>query len=154
MKEYIPNRGVEMIITFIGHSNSSEKEKLTIGVLEEIVKDNDVEFFLGGYGSFDEHAINIALQYKEKHENAKIIFVTPYIYKNYFLIGGMKRKADEIIYPEIEKVPKRLAIIRRNEWMIEKADVVIAYVKYSFGGARMSYDYAFRKNKKIINLAN
>ena len=143
-----------MIITFIGHSNFSEKEKLTIGVLEEIVKGNNVEFFLGGYGRFDEHALEVVIKYKEKHNNTKIIFVTPYIYKNYYLTTGMKRKVDEIIYPEIEKVPKRIAIIRRNEWMIEKADVVIAYVKYSFGGARMSYDYAFRKNKKIINLAN
>ena len=38
--------------------------------------------------------------------------------------------------------------------MIEKADIVISYVKYSFGGARTTYDYAVRKNKKIINLAN
>ena len=122
--------------------------------MEEIVKGNNVEFFLGGYGRFDEHALEVVIKYKEKHNNTKIIFVTPYIYKNYYLTTGMKRKVDEIIYPEIEKVPKRIAIIRRNEWMIEKADVVIAYVKYSFGGARMSYDYAFRKNKKIINLAN
>ena len=143
-----------MIVTFVGHSNFSDKEKLNVGILEEIIKDNDVEFFLGGYGDFDGHALDTAIKYKEKHENAKITFVTPYIYKNYYLICGIKKKVDEIIYPELEKVPKKLAIIKRNEWMVEKADVVIAYVKYSFGGARTAYDYAVRKNKKIINLAN
>ena len=143
-----------MIVVFIGHSNFWEKEKLTIDVLEEIVKENNVEFFLVGYGRFDEYALEIAIKYKEKHNNTKIIFVTPYIYKNYYLTTGMKKKVDEIVYPELEKIPKKFAIIRRNEWMMDKADVVIAYVKYSFGGAKTSYDYAVRKNKKIINLAN
>ena len=50
-------------------------------------------------------------------------------------------------------MPKRYAILKRNEYMIERADVVIAFVNRNFGGAYKSYDYAKRKNKKIYNLA-
>lgn len=47
---------------------------------------------------------------------------------------------DDTIYPDLEKVPKRLAIIKRNEWVVNNSDFLIAYVKYS-GGAE--------KNAKI-----
>ena len=60
---------------------------------------------------------------------------------------------DSIIYPEIEKTPPRFAILKRNFWMINKADLVIAYVKHSWGGAAKSFNYAKKLNKKFINLA-
>lgn len=64
----------------------------------------------------------------------------------------MKRRFDDIIYPPIENVPYKYAIIRRNEWMIDVADFVIAYVKYSWGGAARSLEYAKRKKKNIIQI--
>jgi hypothetical protein len=60
---------------------------------------------------------------------------------------------DSIVYPPIEKSPPRLAIIKRNEWMISKADLIIAYVLHTHGGAYKSLEYARKKNRFIMNLA-
>ena len=38
---------------------------------------------------------------------------------------------------------------RRNEWMVRRSDVIVAYVLHSWGGAAKTLDYA-RKKKKII----
>ena len=57
---------------------------------------------------------------------------------------------DESIYPPLEHVPKRYAISRRNEYMVDAADTVVAYVVYGFGGARNTLRYAERKQKRII----
>ncbi|MBQ6922498.1 MAG: hypothetical protein IJQ66_05345, partial [Clostridia bacterium] len=56
------------------------------------------------------------------------------------------------VYPPLESVPRRLAIIRKNEWMVNESDYIIAYV-WHYGGARNTLDIAKRKNKPIFNLA-
>ena len=71
-----------MIITFCGHSNYSSNlgdEERLFGLLEEVAKGNQVDFYLGGYGSFFAH--RCAKRYKEKHPNSKLIFITPYLDK-------------------------------------------------------------------------
>ena len=55
-------------------------------------------------------------------------------------------------YPPIENVPLRYAISKRNEYMVEKADVIIAYVNHSWGGAATTLEYAKRKHKNIQEL--
>ena len=60
---------------------------------------------------------------------------------------------DSIVYPPLEKTPLKFAISKRNEWMIDQSDFVIAYVEHSFGGAYQSLKYAHRKGKRIVNLA-
>ena len=57
---------------------------------------------------------------------------------------------DVTIYPPLENVPKRLAIIKRNEWMVDHADVIVAYVLHEWGGASTMLQYAVRKGKEII----
>ena len=145
-----------MIITFCGHRifDKNEKEFGLYELLCNIIKENSVEFFIGGYGAFDDYALYTAIKYKEKHQKTKIYFITPYIDKGYTKLEYYKDKVDGIIYPELEKVPKKFAILKRNEWMIKRADVAIAYVKLSWGGAWNSLEYAKKLKKKIINLAN
>lgn len=79
-----------------------------------------------------------------------MFLVTPYLKSNY----NYEIKYDGIIYPPIENIPFKFAISHRNRWMIDKADVVIAYIDHSFGGAYKTFKYAESKNKYIINLAN
>ena len=54
----------------------------------------------------------------------------------------------------LEFVPKRFAIVKRNEWMMTNADIVIAYVNRNYGGAYKSLQAAKRKKKKIINICD
>lgn len=57
---------------------------------------------------------------------------------------------DETLYPPLESTPKRFAISKRNEYMINAADCVIAFVVHDFGGAYNSLRYAQRQHKRII----
>lgn len=141
-----------MIVTFVGHSHYLEDSIDLQEVLLREIKGKEVEFYVGGYGKFDDFALKTVLNYKKTYSNAKVYFITPYLYKGYSKTEYFKNTVDGIIFPEIEKVPPKYAIIKRNEWMIDKADLVIAFVKFSWGGARRTLDYAKKKKKKIINL--
>ena len=57
---------------------------------------------------------------------------------------------DYTVYPPLESVPPRFAISKRNQWMVEQVDVVVAYVTHSWGGAAQTLDYARRKKKRIL----
>lgn len=143
-----------MIVSFFGHSNyfekNDDKEKL-LNYLIKIIDSKDVEFYLGGYGSFDCFAKSCCLKYKEMYKNSKIVYVSPYLncekLNDYALF-----KYDESIYPPIENTPYKYAILKRNEWIVDNSDVVICYVKVGFGGAYKSYVRAKRKNKIVLNL--
>ena len=145
-----------MIVTFCGHRNVSDNaiitDRLTAAItnlfLEATTDNVPISFYCGGYGEFDHLAKNVIDRVRNNFPNTRCekIFVTPYITQSYqYRNEQMKRRFDDIIYPPIENVPYRYAITRRNEWMIDSADIVIAYVKYSWGGAARTLEYAKRK---------
>lgn len=120
--------------------------------MQEVIAKIDVDFYVGFYGEFEKFGLKCALEYKKNHNNAKVFCITPYLNSSRYDI--LLKKCDGSIYPEIETVPPKFAIIKRNEWVIDKSDIVIFYMEFS---AKKTYDfylYAKRKNKRIINLAN
>lgn len=146
-----------MIITFCGHSKLAITEeieqKLEIVLINILEKNYNCEFYLGQYGHFDLLCHRILLNLKNKFKTIKIIFVTPYIYGNYSKLKYIE-EFDEIIYPPLELVPPKFAIAKRNEWMVDKSDIIIAYVKHEWGGASRTLNYAKMRNKHIINLVH
>lgn len=142
-----------MIIMFCGHSDyvpSEEDGKKILSLLEEKIGERDAELYLGGYGGFDAFAEKCGREYQRTHPNTKLIFVTPYMTENRLV--DAKLRYDDVIYPELERVPPRFAISHRNKWMAEKADCVIAYVNHAWGGAYQTYQHAKKKQKEICNL--
>ena len=146
-----------MVITFCGHSNclfsDEEKEKLKQLLIKEIRKNPTCKFYLGGYGDFDSLCLRTLRELKTDFPDIELLFITPYIDKNYSKLEFAKYHYDDVIFPPLESVPRKFAILKRNEWMVEEADLVIAYVMYSWGGAAKTLEYAKRKKKTIINLA-
>ena len=145
-----------MIIAFCGHGDyqrNAEDEQKILEILEREVGDNQCEFFLGEYGNFDYFAHACAQKYRKKHPSARLTFVTPYMDEKYIRSHTEYMKDVDVVYPPIENVPKKFAIPRRNEWMVEEADVVIACVSHSFGGAYDTYKHAKKKGKKIYNIS-
>lgn len=149
-----------MIITFIGHSFlygcDGLNEKIVKTILEATKQNENITFYCGGYGDFDKLCAKACRDIKKVRPNCEIVFVTPYISES----QQKKMKCfinlllyDSIIYPPLENVPPRFAIIKRNRWMIENCDLVIVYIERTFGGAYKSFEYALKKGKKIINLA-
>ena len=142
-----------MVITFFGHStitNSGEViEKIIETILENTRKDEKISFYCGGYGDFDNLSALACRLIKKKRPNSEIVLVTPYL-KNL----AKYEIYDATIYPPLENVPLRYAITKRNAWMVDRAELIIAYIKYTYGGAYKAFRYAQRKKKSVINLAS
>ena len=149
-----------MVITFFGHSTITNvkeiKKQLAKTIKENISKEDRVIFYLGGYGDFDTVAAEVCREINDEYKQTETVFVTPYFSKS------QQKKIREIekmnlydatIYPPLESFPLRFAIIKRNEWMADNADLIIAYVQYSHGGACRAMNYAVKKGKRVINLA-
>ncbi len=147
-----------MVISFCGHRDIFCQEEILKKItfyLNKIIKKNDnVEFYLGGYGDFDEIARIACTKYKKTNPNSKLFYITPYINITTTKMSFLKKNYDEIIYPFLEYVPQKYTIIYRNYWVVEHSDIIISYVKYSWGGARKTLSYALKFKKIIIDLAN
>ena len=139
-----------MLVTFCGHKDVAKeaqvKEKLE-AVIASLIEEGATEFYLGGYGSFDSMAAKTVREMKKTHPEVQGILVIPYMDRDY-----NKDLYDGSVYPPIENAPLRFAISKRNEWMVDQADVVVAYVTHDWGGANTTLEYAKRKKKRIISV--
>lgn len=45
------------------------------------------------------------------------------------------------------------AIAKRNEWMVERADLILCYIERESGGAYKAVKYAIKLGKEVVNLA-
>lgn len=149
-----------MRITFFGHRSlilKDEYYKQVREIINEVITMNEeIEFLCGGYGDFDSVCAKVAIEIKKMYPNCQIQLVTPYILTSIQNKNFDRRNQniyDGIIYPPIEHIPPRLAIIYRNKWMVENADFIIFYVKRESGGAYEMLKYAKKKNKNYINIA-
>ena len=144
---------------FCGHSRlygqtDLIKEKC-LTVVEELIVSGIADCFLiGNYGDFDSIAASVCLTLKRKYPQISVNLVLPY-YRPHLDEYDKERYAryDSVITPELEETPHRYRIIKANEYMVDQADTVIAFVRYD-GGAAKTLAYAQRRKKQIINLAN
>lgn len=140
-----------MIVTFCGHGDKTypdEIRKKLNGTIEELILQGADEFLLGGYGKFDQMASTAVKSLKKKYPYIKSVLVVPYINRSFD-----NELYDYSEYPPLESTPKRFAILKRNEYMVNRSDIVIAYISHKWGGAAKTFDYELRKKKKMINLA-
>lgn len=148
------------ICCFAGHATIPDKEGIKLKLKEESVNlienENVTTFYSGGKGEFDWLCAHVVHELKENYPFIKSYWVLAYMPKeNDVHIEYMSKIFDDTIYPDLETVPQRLAIIKRNEWMIRKSDFLIAYVHNNYGGAAKTLKYAMKKtnNIKIINIS-
>jgi uncharacterized phage-like protein YoqJ len=115
-------------------------------VVEGLINEGADTFYLGGYGQFDMLAAAVVREKKVRYPQIRSVLVLPYLDREYDASAY-----DETVYPPLENVPRRYAISKRNEYMADMADVVVAYVIYSFGGAYKMLCRAFKRHKRIIH---
>ena len=138
-----------MIVTFCGHreiAQTTEVEEWLQTVIRGLIEQGATTFYLGGYGAFDGLAASVLRKEKKNHPWIELILVLAYL-------NGRQDAAgyDGSVYPELEKIPRRFAILHRNRWMVQSADVVVAYVLHDWGGAATTLRYAKQKRKRIIS---
>ena len=142
-----------MVITFFGHRDfygTEKDENYLLNILENLIAGNTVEFYLGGYGNSDIFFHKCCKEYQRMHKNAKLIFITPYLLSND--LQEKAKKYDFVIYPELENVHPKCAILHRNRYMIDKSDIIITHIQRKRGGAYQAYLYAKKQGKNIIEL--
>lgn len=150
-----------MIISFTGHSRIPFGNQVKAAIIEQlrhVLKKNEPTVcYLGGYGDFDLICASACRELKIEYDRIELVYVSPYMTQSEqakiksLLDMGLY---DASVYPPLESVPPKFAISKRNEWMMTNADVVIAYVNHSSGGAYRSLKVAKAKGKIIVNLGD
>ena len=137
-----------MNVTFCGHSKLYQTENISKWldiILPALIEGGATTFFLGGYGDFDSLAAAAVRRQKASYPSIEAILVLAYLNREIDI-----PRYDRTTYPPLETVPPRYAILKRNEWMVCKSDVVISGVAHGWGGAAKTLDYAKRRGKVIV----
>lgn len=149
------------ICTFAGHSfifSATAEKRLKCEIEAYLADIDEASFYVGGRGEFDSMAAVAVRAVRAQHRDKKIQL---YLVEPYFRAGLNRDKwfyeqlYDGIIIPqELLGVHPKSAIIRRNRWMVDQADLLLAFVCRDYGGAYQTLKYAERKGGiQIINLA-
>lgn len=147
------------LCTFAGHANIyGDEEAIRLKLKNEIIKliekENATTFYSGGKGDFDWLCAGTLKELKKDYPNIKSYLMLAYMPKEKSKYGEcIAQIFDDTVYPDIENVPLRFAIVKRNECMVDKSDFLIAYVNHSWGGAYKTLEYAKKKKHiKVINI--
>ena len=138
-----------MTVAFCGHAQISQSEKIEkwlYDVTQKLIEQGATTFYLGGYGAFDSLAASVLREQKKRYSQIELILVLAYLNT-----GRDTSGYDSTVYPPLETVPRRFAISHRNRWMVESADVVVAYVLHDWGGAATTLRCVRQKKKQIIS---
>ena len=148
------------VCTFAGHREvyqANISEMLDEAIFKIINTDDNFRFLVGGMGEFDGMCSSVVRRAKREYPNKEIRLelVLPYLThelnenKLYY-----ETSFDDVVIPiELAGVHYKSAITKRNRWMVEQSDWLIAFIYRDFGGAYTTLRYAEKKGLQIINLA-
>ena len=143
---------------FIGHRETGGDvvPALTEAVERHITDYGVTDFYVGHYGGFDRLAAQAVKEARERHPEIRLTLVLPY--HPAIRPISTPKGFDGTFYPwEDEKSPKRLAIIKTNQKMVDTCDYLITYAYHFLGGTGQIVEYARKREKRgqihVENLA-
>ena len=133
---------------FIGHREASEEiyAQLRGAVERHIVEFCVTEFIVGHYGSFDRMAARAVIEAKKMHPEVTLTLLLPY-HPTERPIAAPEGFDGTYYPPGMERVPRRVAIVRANRYMVDHVDYLIAYAWHPGSNARELVEYA--KDREI-----
>ncbi len=136
------------VCTFFGHRDCPETVKASLrnAIIELITVRSVDAFYVGNQGQFDFFVKCVLRELVQQYPHIHYTVVLAYL-------PGSHNSGDysDTMFPEgLETVHPRYAISRRNDWMLDRADYVIAYVTHSWGGAAKYVAKATRQRKTVI----
>ena len=141
---------------FIGHREADERllPRLELTIERLIAEENVRYFYVGGYGGFDRIAAAATKRAKQKYPDITLMLVLPY--------HPAERAVptpdgfDGTYYPDgLENTPKRYAIVRTNQIMVNTCDWLVCYVRHGVSNSRNLLEYAQRREAKgLIQIIN
>ena len=121
---------------FIGHRDAPESiyGRLLAAVERHIIEYGVTDFVVGRYGNFDRLVARAVIEAKQRHSGVTLTLLMPYYRSN---IEPLPDGFDGSLFPDgLETVPKRAAILRANQYMIQHCDNMIVYDTGRIGNTR------------------
>lgn len=162
------------ICCFIGHRKikvTDNLKEVLYGIIQTLVLQENVDtFFFGSKSQFNDLCYEIVSNIKKKYFFIKRVYVRAQ-FQN---IGSeytehLMKYYEDTYYPKKIQFSGKLAYIERNYDMIDKSEICVFYFDKNYqppvkkgsvskrqtkSGTLLSYNYAERKKRKIINVFN
>lgn len=135
---------------FIGHREASEEiyPKLKAAVEQHITEYGVTEFIVGHYGGFDGLAARAVIEAKKIHPEVTLTLLLSY-HPAEQPIPTPAGFNSTYYPPDMERAPRRVAIVRANRYMVDHVDYLIAYAWHPASNARELVEYALRTNLNV-----
>ena len=133
----------------IGHREAPDSLLPILGaeVERHITEYGVTDFVVGRYGRFDGIAARCVKAAKKRHTEVTLTLLLPY--HPYDRPTPTPPSFDCTFYPPgMETVPKRVAIVRANRYMVDYSDYLIAYAWHPASNARNLVEYARRHERQ------
>ena len=139
---------------FIGHREASEEiyPVLYAAVEQHIVEYGVTEFIVGHYGGFDRLAASAVKEAKRFYPEVRLTLLLPYHPAEQPI--PTPDGFDGTFYPPgMESVPRKVAIVRANCYVVDHVDYLIAYVRHTASNAKNLLGYVQkRKTSKSVQI--
>ena len=141
---------------FIGHREASDE---LLPLLEQTVEKHIfeygvTEFIVGKYGRFDHLAARAVISLKQQYPQITLSLLIPY-HPTERPIETPPGFDNTYYPPGMENVPRKLAIVRANRYMVDNVDYLIAYAWHPASNARDLLEYAQRRaHRGLITVEN
>lgn len=141
----------EKTCCFFGHREVMHniRPKLT-AIIEKLITDDGVtEFYVGHQGQFDGMVYSVLKELKAKYPHIRYSVILAYMPDEHIKeIYG----ENTLFSDGLESVPKKFAISKRNDWMIQQSGIAVCYVYKITGGAAKFREKAGKKGLQIIDV--
>ena len=138
----------------MGHRDAPANifEELEQTIEKHITELGVTEFIVGHYGNFDRMAASALTRSKIRHSEITLTMLIPY-HPAERAVSVPDGFSGTFYPPGMETVPKRLAIVAANRYMVDHADYIIAYAWHPASNTRNLAEYATQKHKKMTYIS-
>ena len=136
---------------FFGHREVTHniRPKLT-AIIEKLITEDDVtDFYVGNQGQFDSMVYSVLKELRGKYPQIRYTVVLAYLPDEHI----KEVYGENTLFPDgLENVPKKFAISKRNDWMIQQSEIAVCYVHKITGGAAKFREKAEKRGLQIFDL--
>lgn len=141
----------EKTCCFFGHREVTHniRDKLTALIEKLITEDGFIDFYVGNQGQFDWTVYSVLKELKAKYPQIRYTVVLAYMPDEQI----KEAYGEDTLFPDgMEKVPKKFAISKRNDWMIQQSGFAVCYVHKITGGAAKFKEKAEKKGLRVLDV--
>ena len=136
---------------FFGHRDVTHdiRAKLQF-IIEQLITEKQIyNFYVGHQGQFDSMVRSVLKELKVKYPHIRYTVVLAYMPDEHI----KEVYGEDTLYPDgLETVPRRFAISKRNDWMIQHSGYAVCYVHKITGGAAKFREKAEKKGLKVVDV--